>query len=368
MLVDMNNDGKADVVGFGHAGAVVALSGGTYFKQPVLWADEYGYNPGFATGWRSQAEHPRLLGDINGDGFKDLVGFGTVDGYWSKTFDELTWLTAHNAFTSSGDGWILHNQTLSLNAQLQSGVRGLMLDIWHHDPSSWTCFNGYGVDCDPSGLYLCHEGCEGVLGGHYVLPRKTLASALSTVKGFLDQNQSEIVTIFLEDYADGQELWDAIASVPGLESMVFNPRRPEWNVPVYGWPSLRRMVMSQKRLLILTDEEEHDGLKGMVYGRDFTVENTYDIGNLGDDYTCESRWDAVPLDQTETGFNRLFVMNHFREIPVDIHAVYDNSYGPLRSRVYDYCLPAAGKLPNYVAVDFVEDASMQLVNELNAAR
>jgi hypothetical protein len=371
MLVDMNNDGKADIVGFGHAGAVVALSAGNRFKPAVLWAEEYGYNPGFAVGWHSQAEHPRFVGDVDGDGLKDLVGLGTVDWYWSRRFDETTWLTAHNAFTNADGGWLLHNQTQGIQAQLQAGVRGLMLDVWHHDYSEPICYLSFGADCDSSGLYLCHEGCEGVIGGNYVVPRKTLAAALTTVRDFLNQNPNEIVTVFLEDYAWGPELYSAIGSVPGLTDMVFNPMVPDWNVPFNGWPTLRRMVMNHKRLLLITDEETHDGLQGMMYGKSYTVENTYDIGLGGSDYTCTSRWGDIALNRTEPRFNRLFVMNHFRKVPMDPSALVDNTYWNLRSRVYDYCLPAAGKLPNYVALDFTTSSGaspMQLVSELNAAR
>jgi len=69
----MNNDGKDDIVGFAASGIVVALSNGNGFDPGVLWVKGFGYG----NGWRNGL-HPRLIEDINGDGFKDIVGFANA--------------------------------------------------------------------------------------------------------------------------------------------------------------------------------------------------------------------------------------------------------------------------------------------------
>ena len=78
MMADVNGDGRADVVGFGNAGVYVGLSNGSGFHNPTLSAEFFGYN----NAWRTD-KHPRMMGDVNGDGRDDVVGFGDAGTYVS---------------------------------------------------------------------------------------------------------------------------------------------------------------------------------------------------------------------------------------------------------------------------------------------
>ncbi|MCJ8504546.1 VCBS repeat-containing protein [Kocuria flava] len=68
---DVNGDGIADVVGFGNAGTYAAFGDDNFLVGPQLLTPEFGYG----AGWTPD-RYPRLLGDVNGDGRDDVVGFG----------------------------------------------------------------------------------------------------------------------------------------------------------------------------------------------------------------------------------------------------------------------------------------------------
>ena len=76
-ILDVNGDGRPDVVGFGDAGVYVAVNTGSSFSAPTLWSTTFGAKAG---GWVMN-RHPRTLADVTGDGLPDVVGFGNAGVY-----------------------------------------------------------------------------------------------------------------------------------------------------------------------------------------------------------------------------------------------------------------------------------------------
>ena len=78
VLGDVNGDGRADIVGFGSAGVYTSpgQANGT-FAVPILALSGLGADVS-AGGWTSNNLYPRVLGDVNGDGRADIVAFGAA--------------------------------------------------------------------------------------------------------------------------------------------------------------------------------------------------------------------------------------------------------------------------------------------------
>lgn len=71
IVADVNGDSKADIIGFGEDAVYVSLSTGTSFAPFEIWTLYYTYNVG---NWRVE-RHPRSVVDVNADGKADIVGF-----------------------------------------------------------------------------------------------------------------------------------------------------------------------------------------------------------------------------------------------------------------------------------------------------
>ena len=75
LIGDFDADGYDDIVGFGSNLAVFSYNNGNgTFDAPIYIAGEFTQ----AQGWSSFDAFPRLIGDFNGDGYDDTIGFGST--------------------------------------------------------------------------------------------------------------------------------------------------------------------------------------------------------------------------------------------------------------------------------------------------
>ena len=73
---DFNGDGKDDIIGFGFTGTKVSLSSSNSLQTSFLNTQWVQTEYTVEQGWNNQNERPRMLADINGDKKIDIVGFG----------------------------------------------------------------------------------------------------------------------------------------------------------------------------------------------------------------------------------------------------------------------------------------------------
>ena len=148
-LVDVNSDGRADVLGYALDGVYVALSQGDTFAAPVRYLGDLSYNQG----WRS-ADHIRSLSDVNGDGYVDIIAVNDANvfvalGTGTSFAPKVAWSTQ---FTKNNGGWdkekhprklidinadgladLVGYSNLGLEVALSTGTRFAPSSLWSND-------------------------------------------------------------------------------------------------------------------------------------------------------------------------------------------------------------------------------------------
>ncbi len=135
--------------------------------------------------------------------------------------DQVAFPTTHNSMSNAADGFVNAQQVDGLSGQLDSGIRGLLVDLYEGTPWKDTVYTDFtslrtqklqeqvGADLeararelrdivgpppgsDQSDLYLCHGFCE--LGPSPAMPQ------MQTLVAFLAAHPDEVVVVVLEDY------------------------------------------------------------------------------------------------------------------------------------------------------------------------
>lgn len=236
-----------------------------------------------------------------------------------KRFNQVAFLTTHNAFNADEDGFNLPNQTYGLTRQLNDGVRGLMIDVYDQD------------------------GVPTVYHSVALLGSVPLESNLAEIKGFLDANPNEVVTIIFECYADFLLIETAFLNI-GIRDYVHTQGLGE------DWPTLQEMIDNDKRLVVLSDRDDASaGENWYHYVWDYAVETPFS-NNSNSDFACEfNRGDSQ---------NDLFILNHFATDPnlgtgrTDLSEAA-NEYSFFYNRCME-CWAELGKFPNFPTIDFHE--------------
>ncbi len=249
----------------------------------------------------------------------------------NKKYDEVAYLTTHNAFNASEDGFTLGNHTFGLERQLNDGVRSLMLDVY-----------------DENGVATMYHGFS-------ALGTMTLYDGLEIIKAFLDNNPNEVITIIFESYVNSDLIESDLESAGLIDELFVKDENSDW-------PTLQEMIDLQKRLVVFSDRTaDSPGQEWHHYVWDYAVETHFSNHSLAS-FTCDyNRGNAE---------NDLFILNHFvtdEQLGVgeiDSSALAnDNPF--LINRAME-CQEINNKFPNFVTVDFYElGNAFDAVNILN---
>jgi hypothetical protein len=255
---------------------------------------------------------------------------GSID-LCSKQYNEVAYLTTHNAFNSDEDGLLFPNQSNNIASQLNDGVRGLMIDVY---------------SLPILGTRVAYHS---IIGLGYI----PLSDIFNDIKTFLDNNPNEIVTIILECYVTANDIEDEI-NQSGLSNYLYTHNTV--------WPTLQNMIDNNSRLVVFTDEDDASSSQNWYhYVWDYAVETHYSVGTIND-FTCNfNRGDPL---------NDLFIFNHFVTDANLGYGLYNESNdvnaNPFFITRAQNCQNQTNKFPNFVTVDYYElGDGLTVVDELN---
>lgn len=266
-------------------------------------------------------------------GFLSYTSYAQCNGFeplCSKQYNEVAYLTTHNAYNNEEEGFDFPNQYNSITQQLEGGVRALMLDVYNEG------------------------GVPTVYHGISIFGNKPLTENLDAIKAFLDTHPNEIVTIIFECYVTA-DLIEADLTSTGLMPYLFEKGSDDW-------PTLQQMIDDETRLVIFTDCEDADVDQGW-YHHTWThaVETNFEYYDVSE-FDCEfNRGDPS---------NDLFIINHFVTdesigVGVESQAEIANE-NPFFIDRCDECELTTGKFPNFPTIDFYSIGDgLAVVNELN---
>jgi hypothetical protein len=283
-----------------------------------------------------------------------------------RRVDEVVFPATHNSMSSADiTDWMFPQQERGIAAQLEDGIRALLFDVHYGIPVE----DRVKTDLDSEagsreklekavgkeglaaamrirdrlagkaegsrGLYLCHGFCE--------LGATPLQDALERVYEFLVQNPDEVLLLVVEDYVSPEDLASAFAA-SGLDSLVYRGAAQS------PWPTLREMVDSRQRVLVLT-ESGRPGVPWLHPAFDVMQETPYH-------FEQPSELSCAPNRGGTAG--TLFLMNNWIDTtpaPRPSNAAIVNAYDALLARARQ-CQASRNRQPTVLAVDFYRTGAL----------
>ena len=290
-----------------------------------------------------------LIADPFGDESPESTACNGSDHLCDRTLDRVSFAATHNSMSAADQpGWRFTQQGRGIPAQLDAGIRGLLIDMYYGTPNRRGDQNITISKLDerfgriPKGryVYLCHTICA------FGATRAT--EALTDVRKFLEEHPREVILISIEDYVRPRDVADSFTD-SGLARYV-------WQEPLgQRLPTLRRMIDADRRVLVMSENRTDPDLPWLHAQFDLVQETPYR-------FTEPAALDAEASCRPNRGDprNPLFLLNNWVDtspLPQVTNARLVNDYDILLRRARA-CERARDRLPNLIAVDFYEEGDV----------
>ncbi|WP_338702965.1 hypothetical protein V2W30_36960 [Streptomyces sp. Q6] len=281
-----------------------------------------------------------------------------------RRYDEVAYLTSHNAMSTTVDRFIGPLQDPGITAQLDDGVRALQIDTYRWERPDEIAGRLSDSDFTPAqqalvrsavnainpprdGLWLCHAVCRA--------GAVELVAALRGIGDWMRAHPTDVVTFIVQDAISGEDTAKAFAEA-GLDDLVHTPD-PD---PARPWPTLGDMIDSGRRLVVFAEQAD---------GPAPWYRNFYRYG-METPFAFRSPGDMNCVAHRGGDDKRLFLLNHF--ITIDGGSRLDAGTVNTRRFVLDRarrCERERGRPVTFVAVDYATIGDARgAVAVLNAER
>jgi hypothetical protein len=282
--------------------------------------------------------------------------------------DQVAFPGSHNAMSSANyPGFLFAEQIGTIQQQLNSGVRALLIDTYYGVPSTARipgqrvpivltdkvaqAAGRAEVNADPvaekraaqlaagappaadaqRGIYLCHSNCE--------TGAVDLQQPLSDIKSFLTNHPDDVLMVVIQDATTPADTAAAFEEA-GLTDYVatLQPGEP--------LPTLRDLIDEGRTLLVFAERGDPGGPPWYHNMYDWFQETTFS-------FTDKKKFDCTPNRGNPDA--PMFLINHWvtSSPPNPATGSAANSHAVLEKRV-EQCLRERGLAPNIIAVDFAE--------------
>ena len=259
-----------------------------------------------------------------------------------RTLDQVAFAATHNSMSAADQvGWKLTQQERGIPAQLDAGIRGLLIDMYYAAKTRRGIQNLPKRQIGLVGeVYLCHAVCG--------LGATRAADALRGVRDFLHEHPREVLVFSIEDHVRPPDIAQAFEQ-SGLARYV-------WRGPLGPgrFPTLREMIDRNQRVVVMAENKTGD-VPWLRQQFDLVQETPYRFGSPAEvaaTSSCRPNRGGVR--------NPLFLLNNWVDtspLPQPRNAATVNAFETLLKRART-CARLRQRLPNLVAVDFFEQGDV----------